>query len=66
MSEDEVKNPNLNEAGRPLYPKWVEHPSEKDTRGFPKRILVKNKKEEDALLAGGKPEKQPVKNNNWP
>lgn len=31
------------------YPKWVEHPTEKEGN-FPKRVIVKNEKEERDLL----------------
>lgn len=49
------------------YPKWVDHPS--DTTGetakgekIPKRVLVKDKKEEDELVgkAAPKDEKKPA------
>lgn len=42
------------------YPKWIDHPTEKDPKGsFPLRVLVKDKKEEEALL-GKKPK------GGWP
>lgn len=56
---DENKDPNVaNDQGHTNYPKWVEHPSDLVTSDspnnkgekVPKKVLVKNKAEEDKVL----------------
>lgn len=55
---DYGKDPNiLNEFGHTAYPKWIDHPTDKDATGrFPVRVLVEDEKEEAELL-GKRPAK---------
>lgn len=64
--ENETKDPNINDAGHTLYPKWIEHPTEKDKRGFPKRVIVKHKKAEEELLGKPKGKTSPAPEGGWP
>lgn len=68
MSEETetVKDTNLNDAGHTLYPKWVDHPTEKDGRGFPKKVLVKHKKAEEELLGKPKGKTASIPEGGWP
>jgi hypothetical protein len=46
------RDPNiLNEFGHTKYPRFVDHPTEKDASGkYPTRVVVENEEEEKELL----------------
>ena len=57
------KDPNImNELGHTHYPKFVDHPTEKDPRDkegrFPLRVIVENEEAEAELLGSASTEKK--------
>lgn len=53
------------EVKKSEYPKWVDHPTELDKRGFPLRVVVKDEKAEQALGNGNEPKGKAPK-GGWP
>lgn len=58
------KDPNIiNELGHTHYPKWIEHPTDKEASGrWPLRVLVQDADEEAEIT--GKPTKRAQK-GDW-